>query len=197
MHYFEFPTSQVEHALAQSDEIETLEFSVYDSRENDAQRRLFRIEPARLHDWWGRTVRSLGPHEEIGLNSRVHLQGMTMHLPMVDTKGANLGALDGLSAFISSECSEVKAMRWFTSGRSFHGYGSGLLSDARWRYFMGTLLLYRHPQAADMTVDTRWVGHRLRDGYACLRLSWNTSAYVEQPRQLAPQHDRARPLEIA
>lgn len=197
MRSLEFPTAQIGQALAQSEEIKTLEFSVYDSRDLACgRRRIFRVEKSALRDWWTTTTKTLAPHEEVGLNSRVQLDGLTRHLPMVDTKGSEHQGLDELSDFLCRECPEVRSVSWFTSGRSFHGYGSGLLDDERWRYFMGTLLLFRSRESA-LTVDTRWVGHRLRDGYACLRLTRNTSAYVERPLPLAKQDTSTRRAAVA
>jgi len=184
MRSLEFPLAQIEHALAQSEVIQTLEFSVYDSRDIAGGRRaIFRVEPAGIRDWWAKTTIALSTHEEIGLNSRVQLRGKTCHLPMVDTKGTEPHGIKELSDYICRECEEVLSMRWFTSGRSFHGYGSGLLDETRWTYFMGTLLLFRYEGVA-LSVDTRWIGHRLRDGFACLRLTCNSNAYMQLPRKL-------------
>lgn len=189
MSSFEFPTGQIEHILSQSDEIQMLEFSVYDSRDIACGKRaIFHVEPAGVRDWWKQTTSALNTHDEIGLNSRVQLRGMTCHLPMVDTKGTDTCGIEKFSDFICCECREVLSMSWFASGRSFHGYGSGLLDEVRWRYFMGTLLLFRAEGVA-LAVDTRWVGHRLRDGFACLRLSWNTAAYEQQPKKLGSWPD--------
>jgi len=189
----QYPSAQIELALAQSDRIEMLEFSLYDSRDDvEDRRKVFRIERDELRIWWERAARALGEHEEIGLNSRVQLAGESalFHLPMIDLKGSDPRDLDRLWQFIGAECPDVQSMHWFSSGRSFHGYGSGLLDDAQWRHFMGTLLLFR-AEGATVGVDTRWVGHRLRGGFACLRLTRNTSAYVKRPAPL-PESDSSR-----
>lgn len=191
-----FPFAQMAHALSQDKGIRMLEFSVYDPRDEACSvRRVFRIAPDSLRDWWQSTIESLRPYEEIGLNSRVQLQDRTVHLPMVDTKGTSPFDLQRLAHFILAECSEVSSIKWLSSGRSFHGYGSGLLDETRWRFFMGTLLLYR-PTAQGVSVDTRWVGHRLRDGYGCLRLSQNSSAYLQQPEPLGLPHGLDRAVQV-
>jgi hypothetical protein len=191
-----FPLPQFAHALSQDRGIRTLEFSIYDARDEACSaRRVFRIAPDNLRSWWQSTVESLRPYEEVGLNSRVQLQERTVHLPMVDTKGVSARDLERLARFIEGECPEVSSIMWLRSGRSFHGYGSGLLDEKRWGYFMGTLLLYR-PTADGVSVDTRWVGHRLRDGYGCLRLSQNSSAYVQQPEPLGSPYGLGRSVEV-
>ena len=191
-----FPLPQIAHALSQDEGIRLLEFSIYDVRDEACSaRRVFRIAPDNLRSWWQSTVESLRPYEEVGLNSPVQLQERTVHLPMVDTKGTSSRDLEQLARFVESECPEVSSINWFSSGRSFHGYGSGLLDEKRWRYFMGTLLLHR-PAADGVSVDTRWVGHRLRDGYGCLRLSQNSSTYLQQPEPLGSLHGLGRPVEV-
>ena len=195
MHLVDFPIPQIELAVNQSRRVASLEFSVYDSRDSaQNSRRVFLVKVQSLRAWWDGAAGSLGRHEEIGLNSRVQLADgdELFHLPMVDLKGGDASTLERVSMFIRAECPEIGAMNWFKSGRSFHGYGVGLLDERRWRYFMGTLLLFRGQEA--MGVDTRWVGHRLQDGYGCLRLTKNTAVYAEYPSPLgAPEGPRASP----
>lgn len=50
------------------------------------------------------------------------------------------------------------------SGRSYHFWGLELLSEEEWRKFMYQALLLDR-------IDRRWVGHRLIDGQANLRIS--------------------------
>ena len=50
------------------------------------------------------------------------------------------------------------------SGRSYHFWGLELLSEEEWRKFMYRALLLDR-------IDRRWVGHRLIDGQANLRIS--------------------------
>ena len=193
MHSVDFPSAQIELALNQSNRVAALEFSVYDSRDSaQNSRRVFVVKLQALRTWWDRMAGSLYRHEEIGLNSRIQLADgdELLHLPMVDLRGGDPSTLERVSMFIRAECPEIRAMNWFKSGRSFHGYGVGLLDERRWRYFMGTLLLFREEEAT-VSVDTRWVGHRLRDGYGCLRLTKNTAVYAEYPSPLgAPEGPR-------
>jgi hypothetical protein len=50
------------------------------------------------------------------------------------------------------------------SGMSYHGWGLELLTDDDWRRFMARALLLDR-------IDRRWVGHRLIDGQANIRVS--------------------------
>jgi hypothetical protein len=50
------------------------------------------------------------------------------------------------------------------SGRSYHFYGTSLLSEARWVEFMGRALLFAP------IVDSRFIGHRLVDGQCRLKV---------------------------
>lgn len=182
-----FPEPQIALARAQSEGVLALEFSVYDVRDSlENRRRVYRVEVDSLRAWWERTTSVLGEFEEIGLNSRVQLAGRAdlVHLPMIDLKGSDRSSLGRLSAFVREQCPEIHAVRWFASGRSFHGYGEALLDEKRWRYFMGSLLLYRQSDLSDLAVDTRWIGHRLRDGYACLRLTRRSQSYAGRPTPL-------------
>ncbi len=51
------------------------------------------------------------------------------------------------------------------SGRSYHFYGSKLLSDHEWRKFLGQCLLFKG------FTDSRYIGHRLINGSCALRVS--------------------------
>jgi hypothetical protein len=51
------------------------------------------------------------------------------------------------------------------SGRSYHFYGTSLLSEAEWVEFMGRALLFAP------IVDSRFIGHRLVDGQCRLKVT--------------------------
>lgn len=51
------------------------------------------------------------------------------------------------------------------SGRSYHYYGLEPISEREWSEFLGHCSLFRG------YTDNRFVGHRLIDGYASLRIS--------------------------
>lgn len=116
---------------------------------------------------------------ELALNSRVLLADKTvMHIPMIDlaTKAAGIisRVLDVLPTNLSG------AMIWFESGRSYHGYGTVLISHDDWVKLMGRFLLVNQPQVPPV-VDPRWIGHRLISGYASLRWTKNTGHYLQKP----------------
>jgi hypothetical protein len=195
-----FPHNQLELVLSMDKNIRTLEFSVYDSRRNspNSTRKVFRVSVSDLQNWWSKATNGLSQFEEIGLNSRVILLGYDepLHVPMIDLKGADKRSLLQVGEFIRHECQEIRDIEWFSSGRSFHGYGMKLLDEQRWRYFMGTLLLYRSA-GSSVDIDTRWVGHRLRDGYSCLRLTWNSTKYVGEPKRIQETPVLLRHVEFA
>lgn len=200
MKLLDFPSRHIDLALSLSDRIEMLEFSIYDSRRGSEEhaRRVFRTRVADLTKWWSSTVPNLTEYEEIGLNSRVKILGQKefFHIPMIDLKGGVRLDLERIEKFLCAECPEVLPLQWFSSGRSFHAYGATLLSNQQWRYFMETLLLYRS-QESSIAIDTRWVGHRLRAGYACLRLTMNTAKYVDIPKLLELPTNHSRRTEAA
>lgn len=102
-------------------------------------------------------------HEAMKMVSRVKTRSGLYHIPLldldipVDENGVssaqevftNLGVASG--AIINS-------------GMSYHGWGLELLTDDDWRRFMARALLLDR-------IDRRWVGHRLIDGQANIRIS--------------------------
>ncbi|MCW5665445.1 MAG: hypothetical protein KIT35_16555 [Piscinibacter sp.] len=117
--------------------------------------------------------------QELAIHSDVSLvSGARAHLVMVDMATSAKAHLEKLSTFLRDNFSQQ--ISWFSSGRSFHGYGSDLLAEQDWVKFMGLLLLANKPRL-EPTVDPRWIGHRLLAGYAALRWTKNTSHYLVPP----------------
>lgn len=81
----------------------------------------------------------------------------------------------------------ISKMIWYESGRSFHGYGTTLISNEEWIQLMGRLLLVNQPQQHPI-VDSRWIGHRLIAGYSALRWTKNTDDYIQVPKLLKNIH---------
>lgn len=131
--------------------------------------------------WLEATLDSLKPSEELALHSDVQVGRQRLHIPMVDFRSRSRAPeierqiLSFLSEDLPTE------LYIFDSGRSFHGYGSNLLQPDQWASFMGLLLLL-NPRDEMGCIDSRWVGHRLVDGYATLRWSCNTDDYQYLPR---------------
>lgn len=88
----------------------------------------------------------------------------TLHIPMLDIEltpsSENLSYLISCLAALGETSGVI-----LLSGASYHYYGYNLLTDNSWSKFMYKSLLL------DEVVDTRWVGHRLIDGHANLRIT--------------------------
>lgn len=86
------------------------------------------------------------------------------HIPMLDIefapKDENLSYLISCLRALGEAAGAI-----LISGASYHYYGYNLLTPEAWRKFMYKSLLL------DEVVDTRWVGHRLIDGQANLRIT--------------------------
>lgn len=122
--------------------------------------------------------RELAFHSKVWLNSNVEA-----HIPMVDMSTTARAQLDKLQALV--EHTGFGQFTWFSSGRSFHGYGGRLLNNEYWIKLMGALLLSNQKGMMPL-VDPRWIGHRLLAGYSALRWTKNTSYYVASPAYLPP-----------
>lgn len=122
---------------------------------------------------------SLEPENELALHSKVLINGMVYHIPMIDfgSKGASPSASETLKEL----CRYWNlSFNIYESGRSFHAYGNRLLTHEQWLQFMGSLLLLNKPSGYKL-IDERWVGHRIMGGYSALRWSKNTSHYKKFP----------------
>ncbi|WP_157685166.1 primase 1D-like protein [Robbsia andropogonis] len=118
-------------------------------------------------------------NHEFAINSNVRLDsGEIQHIAMVDMSTTSKAHLLKLRAFLGDNFFE--GITWYSSGRSFHGYGDEILSHTNWIKFMGLLLLVNQPKLAP-TVDPRWIGHRLLAGFSALRWTKNTEYYLSHP----------------
>lgn len=72
------------------------------------------------------------------------------------------------------------ALSIYHSGRSFHGYGTNLMSYNEWVGYMGRMLLLNNPTRTDV-VDPRWIGKSLVVGQSYLRLTANCDQYKRVP----------------
>lgn len=120
--------------------------------------------------------------QEMAIHSNLQIvSGDRVHIVMVDMSTAAKAHLTKLRTFLGDNF--FQQISWYASGRSFHGYGEALLSEAEWVKLMGLLLLANQPRL-EPTVDPRWIGHRLLAGYAALRWTRNTSHYLSTPTSL-------------
>ena len=101
----------------------------------------------------------------LGLQSNVSLaSGAQAQIPMMDFMCSPSPCnIERLTRLLQS----LRMGRGFLleSGRSYHYYGTRLLTEAEWSTFLGKCLL--------MTgcADERYIGHQLVNGYCVLRLS--------------------------
>lgn len=128
---------------------------------------------------------SLTPQEELAVHSRIVINKKVFHIPMIDFCCTR----DTLSEFRSTTLSILpkkicNEFLIYNSGNSLHGYGLTLIPSNKWIDYLGRLLLLNLPSRPPI-VDSRWVGHRLRAGYASLRWSNNTSAHRSPPKLIA------------
>lgn len=125
---------------------------------------------------------NLSPEENIAIHSNIIMNdGRSMHLPMIDMQTGSKAHLEKINSILPKEIHNE--ITWYSSGRSFHGYGKILLTIDEWVKFMGYLLLCNQKNMTP-TVDPRWIGHRLLAGYSALRWTKNGLHYLAMPMQL-------------
>lgn len=161
----------------------TLNFSEYSYHPQTLEdvRTTFPVNVSNLNfEWLENELLSLGSDQELALHSNVLYNGKKLHLPMIDftikrNETNALAVMKELASFWKMD------FYIFFSGKSFHAYGSKLVSNKKWLEFMGSLLLLNIPGKTNNIIDTRWVGHRVLAGYSALRWSNNTSSYKQYP----------------
>lgn len=122
----------------------------------------------------------LRPNQNIAVHSKVQVDGKAYHIPMIDFSAISLRIVERT---IQHLCNDLNypGMHVYASGRSFHAYGTGLLSPDKFVQFMGYLLLCNSRGVSDV-IDSRWIGHRLIGGYAALRLTNQAGHYLAVPQ---------------
>jgi hypothetical protein len=122
------------------------------------------------------------PGHELAIHSTVSLiTGDKRHIPMIDMSTSAKAQLEKIRSYIDEGI--FGNIYWFSSGRSFHGYGDSLITEADWVKLMGALLLTNQKDMKP-TVDPRWIGHRLMAGYSALRWTRNSTYYITSPSEL-------------
>lgn len=123
-----------------------------------------------INSYWRETMllkeqECLARGESFAFASRVRaLRGLVIqHIPMMDFEckksAQNLQDIDNFLRTIGQKRGAI-----LDSGRSYHYYGFEILSQDLWEIFMAKCLLFDH-------TDFHYVGHRLLDRYALLRVS--------------------------
>lgn len=110
-------------------------------------------------------IEGLSEKQVLAVTSKVKLQNTEsiLHIPMIDFKcDVSPANLERVQEFLKKIGQEGIIL---LSGKSYHYYGIELLSNREWLTFLGKCLLFRD------FVDSRFVGHRLIDGYTALRIS--------------------------
>ncbi len=102
------------------------------------------------------------------LPSSLGLSEGSVQIPMMDFKcEPSSENLEKVKEFLKKT---VKVMPWgavLLAGRSYHYYGTELLTEKEWLTFLANCLLFSG------YVDHRYIGHRLLDHCMALRMSWN------------------------
>lgn len=102
-------------------------------------------------------------HEALKIVSRVRTTEGYFHIPLLDL---DIPVEEGAPASIEEVAKNlgISSGAVLDSGRSYHFWGLQLLTVEDWYRFMYRALLLDR-------IDRRWVGHRLIDGQANLRIS--------------------------
>lgn len=102
-------------------------------------------------------------HEAMKVVSRVKTRNGLYHIPLLDLDIPvdENGAASAQEVFTNLG---VRSGAIINSGISYHGWGLELLTNDDWLKFMARALLLDR-------IDRRWVGHRLIDGQANIRIS--------------------------
>jgi len=142
---------------------------------------IFDVPASTVTDGWTlNMLNTLASNEDVTLNSNITLaDGTTLHIPMIDFLTPSLNTtLDSLAKLTIKTGIRFET---YGSGRSYHAYGSELLTPEAWHKFLGQVLLLHPVQKVDGIVDVRWVGHRILHQHAALRISCNSASYKKIP----------------
>lgn len=185
-----FKTHPVEHLMSISSLYNVkleFEFSEYKYQAQTVldERRCFKLSSDDLnYSWFMKSIDSLEPDYELAIHSCVKVGKKKSHIPQIDfcCKEHEIEyAIGCLRKVLPREI--YLGLNFYNSGRSFHAYGSKLLTHKEWINFMGRLLLANYPDQ-NQVIDTRWIGHRLIGGYGSLRLSNNSKNYLSLPTRM-------------
>ena len=157
-----------------------LEFSKYIQLEKGrTERRIFlRRQLANVtNDWLNHILSSLEQNEELAFHSRLYCHGQEFHLPLADFL-VRMNPEDAKD-LVCKKCNfERNLLELYDSGRSLHGYYFKLMLRDEWLKYLGDLLLINNTVEY---IDSRWVGHSLRNGFSSLRWSCNTPRHKSMP----------------
>jgi hypothetical protein len=107
---------------------------------------------------------NLGENQVWSITSKIRTSdGKTKHLPMMNFHPEN-GSEEDIKKALKYICGNKRGVL-LDSGRFQHYYGDFLLDENEWIKFMAEFLM------PTVLVSSRYVGHRLHDGYCTLRLT--------------------------
>lgn len=124
---------------------------------------------------------SIHPPEgwERGITNRVIAGGRTMYVPMFDMKGKYYAPEQLKEAFgrkfYDKNYQDISYV--FETDSSYHVYVPDLLTEQEWRELMLDSLIPVNPTGS-LSVDTRWVGHALLQGFTAIRVSNFTKTVI-------------------
>lgn len=157
-----------------------MEFSKYIHLEHGRTERriVLRRELAGVtRDWLNHILSGLEQDEELAFHSRLYWHGQEFHLPLADFR-IRMNPEDA-GDLVCSKCDlERTRMEVYDSGRALHGYYFKAMRMDEWLKYLGKLLLINDSVEY---IDSRWVGHSLRNGFSGLRWSCNTRQHKSMP----------------
>ena len=142
-----------------------------ESTEDKPVSREFFLDESKYNDY----VNSLPPEAELGLCSKVIMRdGSEMQIPMMDLQIEK--SPENLDFVVSRLNAKGINTGWLLeSGKSYHYYGIESLTPEQWiKEFIANCLLtsdVRNRSQIIQVVDARYIGHALRRGTCCLRLT--------------------------
>lgn len=182
------PFCSVRAHLARTTGNWTLEFSKYTHLEQGrTERRVLLTQQLAnvTHDWLNHILSGLERNEELAFHSRLYCHGREFHLPLADFR-SRMNPKDARD-LVCAQCGfDPAGMEMYDSGRSLHAYYFKPMRRDEWLKYLGDLLLINNTMER---IDTRWVGHSLRNGFSGLRWSCNTARHGSMPA-LALRLDR-------
>lgn len=158
----------------------TLEFSKYIHLEQGrTERRIFlrrQLENV-TNDWLNHILSGLEQDEELAFHSRLYCHGQEFQLPLADFR-VRMNP-ENAKVLVCTKCHfEQSLMEVYDSGRSLHTYYFKPMLRDEWLKYLGDLLLINNTVEC---IDSRWVGHSLRNGFSGLRWSCNTPRHKSMP----------------
>jgi hypothetical protein len=121
----------------------------------------------------------LNKDEELALHSKVRFNNKIYHIPQIDFMTDSFKKVK--KTVLELKKVNENKIYVYHSGRSYHGYILDLLDKKSWIKYLGDLLLLNYLNFNEEVIDSRWIGHSLKNEFTALRLSCNTKLYKKAP----------------